>query len=415
MENEPGQREHRRSRKSCASRCPARSSTSASCGSPRPRSPARFGFDVEEIEDLRVAVDELASVVIEAGSGARDRVHVLEPRSTRSRSKAARPSTAEPVLDDLTRQILSVVVDDFEISARRRRRRTSGRRSDRPSRMTDRPDHRATSSGPSSRSTAGPRDRRHAQRAHRGAPSARDRTSRGGIANRGEPLDDLVAGRVRRACSRPSSASIPSAVSSSRPSRPPRSRASSSATSATRRGRCGFRAVRRSCTCASAPTITELSQRLGRRAADPRDRGASSASAKKKCSRRWKSAARTARRRSTHRAAESREPTAIGAASAAPTTNFDLVEHRVAHRRALEAPPGTRAHDSATAVLRRPDADRDRRAGRRQPDARLPAARAQPRRAPPTAPDRGRRSRRWRAIAIQPPARAVSGSCAERA
>ena len=30
---------------------------------------SRFRFDVEEIEDIRVAVDELASVVIEAGSG----------------------------------------------------------------------------------------------------------------------------------------------------------------------------------------------------------------------------------------------------------------------------------------------------------------------------------------------------------
>ena len=30
---------------------------------------SRLGFDVEEIEDLRVAVDELASIVVEAADG----------------------------------------------------------------------------------------------------------------------------------------------------------------------------------------------------------------------------------------------------------------------------------------------------------------------------------------------------------
>jgi hypothetical protein len=76
---------------------------------------ARLGFDVEEIEDLRVAVDELASVVIEAGEGAEVSVtfsdlggsFVVEGRAT---------VRTEPRLDDLTQQILRVVVDDFELS-----------------------------------------------------------------------------------------------------------------------------------------------------------------------------------------------------------------------------------------------------------------------------------------------------------
>jgi hypothetical protein len=77
---------------------------------------ARLRFDVEEIEDLRVAVDELASAVIEAGSGAEITftfsnlvdMFVVEGGGSVNR---------EPVLDDLSRQILTVVVDDFEISA----------------------------------------------------------------------------------------------------------------------------------------------------------------------------------------------------------------------------------------------------------------------------------------------------------
>jgi serine/threonine-protein kinase RsbW len=75
---------------------------------------ARLGFDVEEIEDLRVAVDELASVVIEAGrdgeitltfSNLGD-IFVIEGTAS---------VDIEPTLDDLTRQILAVVVDDFEL------------------------------------------------------------------------------------------------------------------------------------------------------------------------------------------------------------------------------------------------------------------------------------------------------------
>jgi hypothetical protein len=77
---------------------------------------SRFRFDVEEIEDIRVAVDELASVVIEAGSGS----EITFTFSNLGDTFAVAGNAAvdrQPVLDDLTGQILSVVVDDFEITA----------------------------------------------------------------------------------------------------------------------------------------------------------------------------------------------------------------------------------------------------------------------------------------------------------
>ena len=76
---------------------------------------ARFGFDVEEIEDLRVAVDELASVVIEAGSGA-EISFTFSNLGDSFAIEGSAPVDGEPFLDDLTRQILNVVVDAFEIA-----------------------------------------------------------------------------------------------------------------------------------------------------------------------------------------------------------------------------------------------------------------------------------------------------------
>jgi serine/threonine-protein kinase RsbW len=76
----------------------------------------RLGFDIEEIEDLRVAVDELASVVIEAGNEA----EISFMFSNLGDTFVVEGSAAvvrEVSIDDLSRQILSVVVDDFELDA----------------------------------------------------------------------------------------------------------------------------------------------------------------------------------------------------------------------------------------------------------------------------------------------------------
>jgi serine/threonine-protein kinase RsbW len=77
---------------------------------------ARVGFDVEEIEDLRVAVDELASVVIEAGRGAEITFMFSNLGGTFILEGSAAVA-ADLALDDLSRQILNVVVDDYEIDA----------------------------------------------------------------------------------------------------------------------------------------------------------------------------------------------------------------------------------------------------------------------------------------------------------
>ncbi|HEX4490407.1 MAG TPA: ATP-binding protein [Acidimicrobiia bacterium] len=76
---------------------------------------ARLGFDVEEIEDVRVAVDELASVVIEAGDGGELSISFSD-LGGRFVIEGRAPVVAAPQFDELTQQILSVVVDEFDLS-----------------------------------------------------------------------------------------------------------------------------------------------------------------------------------------------------------------------------------------------------------------------------------------------------------
>jgi serine/threonine-protein kinase RsbW len=75
---------------------------------------ARVGFDIEEIEDLRVAVDELASVVIEAGSGA-EITFLFSNLGDAFVIEGSAAVVSDISIDDLSRQILTVVVDDFQI------------------------------------------------------------------------------------------------------------------------------------------------------------------------------------------------------------------------------------------------------------------------------------------------------------
>jgi serine/threonine-protein kinase RsbW len=80
---------------------------------------SRLGFDVEEIEDLRVAVDELASLVVESADGGElavqfavqgDKLRIDgEARLDASRAE-------EPSVDDLTAQILAAVVEEWDLS-----------------------------------------------------------------------------------------------------------------------------------------------------------------------------------------------------------------------------------------------------------------------------------------------------------
>jgi hypothetical protein len=78
------------------------------------------GFDVEEVEDLRIAVDELVTALVEGGDGSAlllgfdlGEGEVTVIGSTSASSGAA----FEPDRLALSRQILSVVADEHDLSA----------------------------------------------------------------------------------------------------------------------------------------------------------------------------------------------------------------------------------------------------------------------------------------------------------
>jgi serine/threonine-protein kinase RsbW len=92
------------------------------------------GFDVEEVEDLRIAVDELCTALVEGGDGGPlflgfdlgdGEVSIIGTTS------ATGVAAFEPDRLALSRQILAVVVDEYDlhtdhgqISGRLRKRRT---------------------------------------------------------------------------------------------------------------------------------------------------------------------------------------------------------------------------------------------------------------------------------------------------
>ena len=78
---------------------------------------ASGGFDVEEVQDVRIAIDELCSALIEAGRG-----EVLRLSFDRDPdglaivgSTPAGPGTVDPDRFELSRQLLSVVVSEHSI------------------------------------------------------------------------------------------------------------------------------------------------------------------------------------------------------------------------------------------------------------------------------------------------------------
>lgn len=78
------------------------------------------GFDVDEVEDLRIAVDELCTALVEGGDGSALLLgfdlgdgHVTVLGST----SAAGGAAFEPDRLALSRQILAVVADDHELTA----------------------------------------------------------------------------------------------------------------------------------------------------------------------------------------------------------------------------------------------------------------------------------------------------------
>jgi serine/threonine-protein kinase RsbW len=80
---------------------------------------SRLGFDVEEIEDLRVAVDELASLVVESADGGELTVQfAVQGDKLRIDGEARLDSTEteNPSVDDLTAQILAAVVEEWDLN-----------------------------------------------------------------------------------------------------------------------------------------------------------------------------------------------------------------------------------------------------------------------------------------------------------
>jgi serine/threonine-protein kinase RsbW len=77
---------------------------------------SRLGFDVEEIENLRVALDELASMAIDiADGGELEMTFCTTDTELRIVGKAPIAEGVEAVVEPLTAQILKAVIDDYEL------------------------------------------------------------------------------------------------------------------------------------------------------------------------------------------------------------------------------------------------------------------------------------------------------------
>jgi anti-sigma regulatory factor (Ser/Thr protein kinase) len=83
---------------------------------------AEAGLSVDDVEDLRTAVNELFSLLVEDAPSEDDLVELVLVEIERGtievtghRQVSHADPSSEPEPDDLTREILSVVVDDFEL------------------------------------------------------------------------------------------------------------------------------------------------------------------------------------------------------------------------------------------------------------------------------------------------------------
>lgn len=77
---------------------------------------SRLGFDVEEIENLRVALDELASMAIDTADGGElEMTFFTTDTELRIVGKVPIAEGVEAVVEPLTAQILKAVIDDYEL------------------------------------------------------------------------------------------------------------------------------------------------------------------------------------------------------------------------------------------------------------------------------------------------------------
>jgi serine/threonine-protein kinase RsbW len=79
---------------------------------------SRLGFDIEEIENLRVALDELASMTIDfAATGDLELAFSTTDTELRIIGRAPLATGVEVGVEELTAQILKAVIDDYELRA----------------------------------------------------------------------------------------------------------------------------------------------------------------------------------------------------------------------------------------------------------------------------------------------------------
>lgn len=79
---------------------------------------SRLGFDIEEIENFRVALDELASMAIDVASGGElEMTFFTTDSELRVEGRAPLADGVEVAVESLTAQILKAVIDDYELKA----------------------------------------------------------------------------------------------------------------------------------------------------------------------------------------------------------------------------------------------------------------------------------------------------------
>ena len=76
----------------------------------------RLGFDIDEIEDIRVAVDELSSVLVESTNDGCTLTIRMASSAGSLHIEGAVPANGAPTLDELTGQILGAVLDSYDVA-----------------------------------------------------------------------------------------------------------------------------------------------------------------------------------------------------------------------------------------------------------------------------------------------------------
>jgi hypothetical protein len=78
---------------------------------------ARLRYSYDDIEDLRIAVGEVVGALVGGGDGARLTLRCSVTDGAVHLDATRTPAHPEPVITDLTREILRAVVDRVEIDA----------------------------------------------------------------------------------------------------------------------------------------------------------------------------------------------------------------------------------------------------------------------------------------------------------